>query len=515
MADACPQTALGDDPASDLAVIRIEKPPVDEPSLTPAALGDSQQLRVGQLAIAIGNPYGFQSTVTAGVVSALGRSLRSYSGRLIDDVIQTDAALNPGNSGGPLVDSSGRVIGVNTATILPAQGICFAIGINTAKFVASRLLRDGRIRRSYIGVSAQTVPIHRRVVRFYDLTKESGALVLSVEENSPAKRAGLRDGDVIVALDGKPVAGVDDLQRVLTDVPVNIGSILVALRQTEKLEIRIVPEEARSNLAMRIATARTRLRPLPTVVASTFGRGNALQARVPAGLDRKESEIYRKLDPARLPRHIAIIMDGNGRWAKRRHLPRVAGHRAGVSSVRSTVETAARVGIHALTLYAFSEENWKKRPKSEVDFLMRLLGRYLKAELPTLNKNNIRLEYIGRQHELPEDVQERMEWARESTARNTGTILTLALNYSARSELVDAFRSMVNAASLNGGLEHLRIDEEHRQRTSLHVAICPIPTSSFAPPAKCGLAISCSGSWRMPKFMLRPRSGQIFAACIY
>ncbi len=168
--------------------------------------------------IAIGNPYGFQSTVTAGVVSALGRSLRSYSGRLIDDVIQTDAALNPGNSGGPLVDSAGRVVGVNTATILPAQGICFAIGINTAKFVASRLLRDGRIRRSYIGVSAQTVPMHRRVVRFYDLAKESGALVLSVEENSPAKRAGLRDGDIIVALEGKPVAGVDDLHRVLADI---------------------------------------------------------------------------------------------------------------------------------------------------------------------------------------------------------------------------------------------------------------------------------------------------------
>jgi S1-C subfamily serine protease len=240
-----PAAALGDDPASDLAVIRIEKPGVEETSLIPAALGDSQQLRVGQLVIAIGNPYGFQSTVTAGVVSALGRSLRSYSGRLIDDVIQTDAALNPGNSGGPLVDSSGHVIGVNTATILPAQGICFAIGINTAKFVASRLLRDGRIRRSYIGVSAQTVPIHRRVVRFYDLTKESGALVLSVEENSPAKRSGLRDGDVIIALDGKPVAGVDDLQRVLTDVPVNIGSILVVLRHTEKLEMRIVPQEAK------------------------------------------------------------------------------------------------------------------------------------------------------------------------------------------------------------------------------------------------------------------------------
>jgi S1-C subfamily serine protease len=240
-----PANAIGDDPASDLAVIQIEKPPVEEPGLVAATLGDSQQLRVGQVAIAIGTPYGFQSTVTAGVVSALGRSLRSYSGRLIDDVIQTDAALNPGNSGGPLVDSAGRVIGVNTATILPAQGICFAIGINTAKFVASRLLRDGRIRRSYIGVSAQTVPVHRRVVRFYDLAKESGALVLSAEENSPAKRAGLRDGDVIIALDGHPVAGVDDLHRVLTDVRVGVSCSLTALRHTEKLDLRIVPEEAK------------------------------------------------------------------------------------------------------------------------------------------------------------------------------------------------------------------------------------------------------------------------------
>ena len=234
-----PATAIGDDPASDLAVVRV-----DEPGLTTAALGDSQQLRVGQLVVAIGNPYGFQSTVTAGVVSALGRSLRSYSGRLIDDVIQTDAALNPGNSGGPLVDSAGRVVGVNTATILPAQGICFAIGINTAKFVASRLLRDGRIRRSYIGVSAQTVPIHRRVVRFYDLVKESGALVLSVEDKSPAQRAGVREGDVIIALEGHPVAGVDDLHRVLTDVRVGVSSSLTVLRHTEKLELKMVPEEA-------------------------------------------------------------------------------------------------------------------------------------------------------------------------------------------------------------------------------------------------------------------------------
>jgi len=240
-----PATSIGDDPASDLAVVRINNTRVDEPGLTAAALGDSQQLRVGQLVVAIGNPYGFQSTVTAGVVSALGRSLRSYSGRLIDDVIQTDAALNPGNSGGPLVDSAGRVIGVNTATILPAQGICFAIGINTAKFVASRLLCDGRIRRSYIGVSVQTVPIHRRVVRFYDLPKETGVVVLSEEEKSPARLAGVREGDVIIALDGHPVAGVDDLHRVLTDVRVGVGCSLTILRHTDKLELKIVPEETR------------------------------------------------------------------------------------------------------------------------------------------------------------------------------------------------------------------------------------------------------------------------------
>ncbi len=238
-------TLIGDDPASDLAVIRLERPHFDEPGLSVAALGDSQRLRVGQIVIAIGAPYGFLATVTAGVVSALGRSLRSYSGRLIDDVIQTDAALNPGNSGGPLGDSAGRVVGVNTATILPAQGICFAIGINTAKFVASRLLRDGRLRRSYIGVSAQTGPVQRRVVRFYDLAKELGAMVQSVEDGGPAKRAGLREGDVIVALEGQPVAGVDDLHRLLTDLRVGVSCSLTVIRWTEKLEVKVVPEEAR------------------------------------------------------------------------------------------------------------------------------------------------------------------------------------------------------------------------------------------------------------------------------
>ena len=234
-----PAHTIGDDPATDLAVIRI-----DAPSLVVAPMGDSQKLRVGQLAIAIGNPYGFQYTVTAGVISALGRSLRSYSGRLIEDVIQTDASLNPGNSGGPLVTSDGQVVGVNTATIMGAQGLCFAIGINTAKFVAGRLLQEGRIRRSYIGVEAQTVPLHRRLVRFYDLPQETGVVVVSVTENSPAKKAGLREGDVIVALEDKPVAGVDDLHRLLTDARVGRSSKLTVLRYTEKIELKVVPEEA-------------------------------------------------------------------------------------------------------------------------------------------------------------------------------------------------------------------------------------------------------------------------------
>ena len=216
-----------------------------------------------------------------------------------------------------------------------------------------------------------------------------------------------------------------------------------------------------------------------------------MQGTIPAGLDRKEAEVYRELDPARLPRHIAIIMDGNGRWAKRRHLPRVAGHRAGVASVRSTVETAARIGIHALTLYAFSEENWKKRPKTEVDFLMSLLSRYLKQEVPTLNKNNIQLQYIGRRHELPKVVQEKMQWAQDATAKNNGMILTLALNYSARSELVDAFKSIVDAALSNGGIDHMQIDEDAVSQ-NLYTGHLPDPD----------LVILTSGEMRLSNFLL-------------
>src|SRR5450432_2645435 len=241
----CPAHLIGDDPATDLAVIRLDRLDNDAPGLTAVTFGDSQSLRVGQLAIAIGNPYGFQYTVTAGVVSALGRSLRSYSGRMIDDVIQTDASLNPGNSGGPLVSSDGKVVGVNTATIMGAQGLCFAIGINTAKFVAGRLLREGRIRRAFIGVEAQTVPLHRRLVRFYDLANESGVFVMSAEPGSPAHKTGLREGDVIVAFGNQPVAGVDDLHRLLTDTQVGTASTITILRRTEKLNLEIIPQESR------------------------------------------------------------------------------------------------------------------------------------------------------------------------------------------------------------------------------------------------------------------------------
>jgi len=229
---------VGDDPDTDLAVIRI-----NAPVLQAVRFGSSNDLKVGQLAIAIGNPYGFQTTVTAGVVSALGRSLRAKSGRLIDDVIQTDAALNPGNSGGPLVDSAGRVIGVNTATIMPAQGLCFAIAIDTAKFVASRLMRDGRIRRSYIGVAGQNVPMLRRVAHHYGLPNKNGILVISMDEGSPAKNAGLQEGDVIYKFAGQTVEGIDELHRQLSEERVGVEETIQVIRRTQDLEFRIIPLE--------------------------------------------------------------------------------------------------------------------------------------------------------------------------------------------------------------------------------------------------------------------------------
>ena len=236
-----PADLVGDDPETDLAVVRVHADGV-----VPAALGDSQAVRVGQVAIAIGHPYGFQCTVTAGVVSALGRTLRAKSGRLIDDVLQTDAALNPGNSGGPLVDSRGEVIGVNSAVILPAQGICFAIAINTAKYVAGRLIRDGRVRRSRIGVSVQTVALPASVVARFDLPGDGGVLIGSIEPNGPADRAGLEEGDVLVALDGHPVSGIDDLHRLLTEERVGVWTHLTLLRGTDRLTLEIIPGEASS-----------------------------------------------------------------------------------------------------------------------------------------------------------------------------------------------------------------------------------------------------------------------------
>ncbi len=234
-----PADIIGNDPHSDLAVIRIAAPQV-----TIVQMGNSQNLQVGQLAVAIGNPYGFECTVTAGVVSALGRSLRSQTGRLIENVIQTDAALNPGNSGGPLVSSAGEVMGVNTATILPAQGICFAIAINTAKYIASQLIRHGRIKRSHIGVSGQTVPLHRRIIRFYDLQTESGVHVFAVSKNSPAERAGILEGDIIIEFDGHAVRGIDDLQKLLTENTVGIYKQIVVMRYTKKVVLNVIPSES-------------------------------------------------------------------------------------------------------------------------------------------------------------------------------------------------------------------------------------------------------------------------------
>ncbi len=233
-----PATLVGDDPDTDLAVMRI-----NAPHLVHVRFGDSQSLRVGQIAVAIGSPYGFQQTVTAGVVSALGRSMRAQSGRLMDNIIQTDAALNPGNSGGPLVNSRGEVIGVNTAVILPAQGICFAIASNTAELVAAWLIKEGRIRRSWIGVAGQSASIHPRVVRYHRLPVSEGVLVVGVEPASPAVQAGLREGDVIIAFKNQLVASIDQLQRYLGATEIGVTSPIAVVRHTEKLELPVTPEE--------------------------------------------------------------------------------------------------------------------------------------------------------------------------------------------------------------------------------------------------------------------------------
>jgi S1-C subfamily serine protease len=231
-----PAYLVGEDPDTDLAVLQLHAD-----GLAHVPFGDSGKMRVGQLVVAIGNPFGFECTVTAGVVSALGRSLRSYAGRLIDDVVQTDAALNPGNSGGPLVTAQGEIIGVNTAIILAAQGLCFAIASNTARFVVSELIRHGKVRRSYIGVGGQTMALPRRVARFHQLAAEAGLRVMNVEPDSPAGRAGLMEGDVIVAFDGTPTPGIDSLHRLLTAERIGKPAELAVLRRTEKHFFHVTP----------------------------------------------------------------------------------------------------------------------------------------------------------------------------------------------------------------------------------------------------------------------------------
>ena len=238
-----PADLVGDDPETDLAIVRVHAE-----GLVPAELGDSQAVRPGQLAIAVGHPFGFQGSVTAGVVSALGRSLRAQSGRLIDDVLQTDAALNPGNSGGPLVDSRGAVIGVNTATIVAAQGICFAIAINTARFVAGRLIRDGRVRRSRIGAAVQAVSLPAGLLDRRPASKagdDGAVLVSSIEPGGPADRAGLVEGDLIVGFDGHPISGIDDLHRLLTEDRVGVRVPVRVLRRPRVLVVQLTPEESR------------------------------------------------------------------------------------------------------------------------------------------------------------------------------------------------------------------------------------------------------------------------------
>jgi S1-C subfamily serine protease len=234
-----PARVVGDDPESDLAVLRV-----DASDLVPIPRGDSRALRVGQLVMALGSPYGFQATVTTGIVSALGRSLRSRSGRLIDNVIQTDAALNPGSSGGPLVDHRGAAVGVNTAAVLPGQGVCFAIPLHTAERVAAALIRDGRVRRARIGMGGQTVPVPRALARHHRLAAATGVKVLSVEKGEPADAAGVLRGDVIVGLDGATVADVDDLQRLLGEAAIGRALRLELLRLTQKHDLVVVPRES-------------------------------------------------------------------------------------------------------------------------------------------------------------------------------------------------------------------------------------------------------------------------------
>lgn len=228
---------IGEDPATDLAVVRVRSS-----DLPASQLGDSSAIRVGQLAIAIGNPFGFQASVTAGVVSALGRSLRSQSGRLIDDVIQTDAALNPGNSGGPLVNSRGEVIGVNTAVIFPAQGLCFATAINTAKYVAQELMSHGYIRRAQIGIAGQNIELPRILVRQFDLLQDGGVMVAGIEPNGPASQAGLREGDVIISWNGREVSRIDDLHKVLVASQINVTSTIEVIRDNELTQITVTPQ---------------------------------------------------------------------------------------------------------------------------------------------------------------------------------------------------------------------------------------------------------------------------------
>ena len=238
-----PARIIGDDPDTDLAVIRIEAP-----DLAAAKIGDSGALKPGQMVIAIGNPYGFQCTVTSGVVSAVGRSLRTNTGRLIDDVIQTDASLNPGNSGGPLVNSRGEVIGVNTAIILPAQGICFAIPSSIAKFVASSLMRDGRIRRGRIGMAGQNIELKEEFVRSMGLATGHGVLIVNVEKGSPAQKAGLEPGDVVIGLESTPIASIDDLHKHLTEDVIGKPVTLTVVRRYDKVQLKVTPEESRPAL---------------------------------------------------------------------------------------------------------------------------------------------------------------------------------------------------------------------------------------------------------------------------